>query len=46
MNGKLVTNQAAKTTANEVNMSRMTPGAYVVVVETDNGSETIKVIKK
>ncbi|WP_313215407.1 GEVED domain-containing protein [Soonwooa sp.] len=46
MNGKLVTNQTAKTTSNEVNMSKMTPGTYVVVVETDNGSDTIKVIKK
>lgn len=46
MNGKIVANQAAKATANEVNMSRMTPGTYVVVVETENGADTIKVIKK
>ena len=31
---------------NQINLSKLTPGAYVVKVETEAGSETVKVIKK
>lgn len=46
LSGKLVLNQAAKTSNNEVNMSRLKTGTYLVTVETETGKETIKVIKK
>lgn len=44
--GKKVLTQTATSSNNEVNMSKVAPGAYVVIVETENGAETIKVIKK
>lgn len=46
MNGKLVKHQTSKSTDNEINMSKMTSGTYLAVIETENGTETIKVIKK
>ena len=46
LSGKLVISQSAKATANEVNMSKLKTGSYVVKVNTENGAETVKVIKK
>lgn len=46
ISGKLVLSQLAKTSNNEVNMSQLKSGTYLVTVETETGKETTKVIKK
>lgn len=46
ISGKNILTQTANSSNNEVNMSKVTPGTYVVVIETETGKESIKVIKK
>ena len=46
LSGKAVSTHTLKAVKNQINLSKLTPGAYVVKVETEAGSETVKVIKK
>lgn len=46
ISGKKVLTQTANSITTEINMSKVTPGTYVVIIETETGTESIKVIKK
>lgn len=46
ISGKKVLSQAANSTNTEINMSKLTSGTYVVIVDTETDKESIKVIKK
>ncbi len=44
--GKLVSSHVLNAAKNQVNLSRLSAGVYVVSVETEKGTQTVKVIKK
>lgn len=44
--GRSVLNSDANNTKFNVNLSRLSPGTYIVTANTENGSESVKVIKK
>lgn len=44
--GRSVLNSDANSTKFNVNLSRLSPGTYIVTANTENGSESVKVIKK
>lgn len=46
ISGKQIIALTSNSSSNEVNMSKVSPGTYVVIIETETGVETIKVVKK
>lgn len=46
LSGKVVSSHTMNAVKNQINLGKLTPGVYVVKIETENGSQTVKVIKK
>jgi hypothetical protein len=46
ISGKQVSNMKVNDAKTQVDMSRLTTGTYVLNIETDNGTQSVKVIKK
>lgn len=44
--GKLVSSNVMNAVKSQVNLSKLTAGAYVVTIETENGTQSVKIIKK
>jgi len=46
LTGKVVSTHTLNAAKSQINLSKMAPGVYMVNIETDNGIQTVKVIKK
>lgn len=46
LSGKVVSTHAMNAVKNQINLSKLTPGVYMLKIDTENGPQTVKVIKK
>ncbi|HAV02143.1 MAG TPA: hypothetical protein DCW95_02920, partial [Chryseobacterium sp.] len=46
LTGKVVSNHTMAAQKNQINLSKLSPGVYVVIVQTEAGSKTVKILKK
>ena len=46
LTGKLVSSHALNAVKNQVNLSKLTPGVYVVNIQTESGTQSVKIVKK
>lgn len=44
--GKLVSTHTLNAVKNQINLGKLTPGVYLMKISTENGTQTVKVIKK
>ncbi len=46
LTGKAVSSHTMAAQKNQINLSKLSPGVYVVTVQTEAGSKTVKILKK
>ena len=46
LSGKVVSTHVMNAVKSQVNLSKLAPGVYVVNIETENGTQSVKVVKK
>ena len=46
LTGKVVSSHALNAVKNQVNLSKLTPGVYVVTIQTEKGIQSVKIVKK
>ena len=46
LSGKLVSSHSLNAVKNQVNLSKLTPGVYVVNIQTEKGMQSVKIVKK
>ncbi len=46
LTGKVVSSHALNAVKNQVNLSKLTPGVYVVNIQTEKGIQSVKIVKK
>lgn len=46
LTGKVVASQTLNAVKNQVNLSKLTPGVYVVNIQTEKGTQSVKIVKK
>ncbi len=46
LTGKVVSSHALNAVKNQVNLSKLTPGVYVVNIQTEKGMQSVKIVKK
>lgn len=46
LSGKVVANHTLNAVKNQINLGQLTPGVYILKIETENGTQTVKVVKK
>ena len=44
--GKLVSTHTLNAVKNQINLGKLTPGVYLMKISTENGTQTVKMIKK
>lgn len=46
LTGKVVSSHTLDSVKNQVNLSKLTPGVYVVNIQTEKGIQSVKIVKK
>lgn len=46
LTGKVVSSHALSAVKNQVDLSKLAPGVYVVNIQTENGTQSVKIVKK
>lgn len=46
LSGKVVASHTLNAVKNQINLNKLTPGVYVVNIETEKGTQSVKIIKK
>ena len=46
LSGKVVSTHSLNQVQNQVNLDKLTPGVYMVTIQTEKGIETVKIVKK
>lgn len=46
LSGKIVSSHALNDVKNQVNLSKLTPGVYIVNIQTEKGIQSVKIVKK
>lgn len=46
LTGKVVASHTLNAVKNQINLSKLTPGVYVVNIETEKGTQSVKIVKK
>ncbi|MBN8622836.1 MAG: T9SS type A sorting domain-containing protein [Flavobacteriales bacterium] len=46
LSGKAVSSHTLNAVKSQVNLSKLAPGVYIVNIETENGTQSVKIVKK